>query len=581
MIFESWSYHFADTEKQKKRFRIFFAITQCNSQILIFWQINVAYDDKSQTKSQLIKIWKIDTKTKISQFINRIILLQKLYSIEHVTRCHRKVLKDGDNKFFSIFFTDCQDDAKPETTIKTLNIRTINRKILEMVNRFYTFIESMLRSVLAHNFLAKLPFDFSKKETRIIFHFDIFSLILNRSDTKKTICFVFKLFAKYVINSAVTQKRLSRQSFFTRSNELANKFKNYINKLMKALIASLVGKNKQQDITPLLSNIKDNKNQHDMIFELKNRSFFIIYTFDQFLKLVKNIIKHVNQKGFFIIDDDNNTQKNKRSNLSKDEYPRVHSLNKIKTFLFVDFQFFKLNYWFRLPVIFIAKLSIELAFVKILKIIKSSLFSRKIFKLFSRNEYLQLSSRLISVFTLKIEKSRIYNIFKKYQVLKLHWRESDAVNRIIKTIKIMKQNQKLKNYLRISFDEIYIDEIQNLRYFEIELLLNMIKNNRAFYFAKNTAQIISQNLHFCFQDIKALFYEHFAIEISLTNQFKFARPRLFMLTKNYCSHQRTLDLTFLMMKMLWNSFSKTVDKLESEIEQIHKSIFIFFLNCSV
>ena len=35
-----------------------------------------------------------------------------------------------------------------------------------------------------------------------------------------------------------------------------------------------------------------------------------------------------------------------------------------------------------------------------------------------------------------------------------------------------------------------------------------------------------------------------------------------------------------MMKMLWNDFSKTIDKFEFEIGQIHESIFIFFLDCS-
>lgn len=87
----------------------------------------------------------------------------------------------------------------------------------------------------------------------------------------------------------------------------------------------------------------------------------------------------------------------------------------------------------------------------------------------------------------------------------------------MKAIRAVKQNQKLKDYLGGSFDEIYIDEAQDLRCLEIELLLSMAKDGRAFHFAEDTAQTISQNSHFRFQDIKALFYDYFPTEASLTN----------------------------------------------------------------
>lgn len=363
----------------------------------------------------------------------------------------------------------------------------------------------MFRSVLAHDFLIEFSFDFPKNKTRIIFYFDTFSLILNRNDTKKTTCLVFKLLTKYAADSAVTQKRSSRQLFFTRSNEFANKLKNYINRLMRALTANSANVREQQKKELSLPDAEDHENQCDTIFELQDGSFLLICTFDQFLEFMKNIIKNVNQKRFFVIDDNGDAQENKRLNSSKNKYSRWHPSNKNETFRFVDFQSFKLNYWLKFSANLVAKLPVELVFVEIMKIIKKILFSRETFKLFSRNEYLQLSSRLTLVFTLKIKKSRIYDIFEKYQVLKFHWRESNAIDRVMKTIKTMKQNQRLKNYLKISFDEIYIDEIQDLQCLEIELLLNMIKNDRAFHFAENTTQIISQNSHFRFKISKHYF----------------------------------------------------------------------------
>lgn len=527
-----------------------------------------------------MKVWEIGTKREISQPIDRIILLQKSYSIEHVTRCHRRLLDDGDKKSFPTLFTGCQDDVELGATVEMLDIRTVDREVLEMANRFYTLTEPMLRSVLAHDLLAEFPFDFSGDETRIILHFGTSSLILGRSGTGKTTCLVFKLLAKYAAGSAVTQEQSPRQLLLTRSNELANKLKDYINRLMRSLAAGSADEGEQQDRELSLPDAKDDEDQCDTIFGLQDGSFPLVCTFDQFLELVENTSRNVDQEGFPVTDDDGDAQENDRLDPSEDESLRWHPPGTDEVSRFVDFQSFKLDYWPRFPATLAAKLPVELAFAKIMGVIKGSLSSRETLKPLSRNEYLQLSSRLAPAFTLETEKSRVYDIFEKYQALKIHRRESDGVDRVVKAIRAVKENQRLKDYLGASFDEIYIDEVQDLRCLEIELLLSMAKDGRAFHFAGDTAQTISQDLHFRFQDIKALFYDHFATEASLTNQPGLARPRLFMLAKNYRSHQGTLGLASLVMEMLWDGFPETVDKLEPEVGQIHGLIPVFFLGCS-
>ncbi len=47
----------------------------------------------------------------------------------------------------STLFNGCQDVAEPEATVETLDIRTVDREVLEMADLFYTLIESMLRSI--------------------------------------------------------------------------------------------------------------------------------------------------------------------------------------------------------------------------------------------------------------------------------------------------------------------------------------------------------------------------------------------------------------------------------------------------
>ncbi|KAL9606788.1 MAG: hypothetical protein Q9179_000078 [Wetmoreana sp. 5 TL-2023] len=449
-----------------------------------------------------------------------------------------------------------------------------------MANRFYTLTEPMFRSVLAHDLLGEFPFNLSGDETRIILHFDTSSLILGRSGTGKTTCLVFKLLAKYAAGSAVIQERLPRQLFLTRSNELASKLKDYINRLMRTLAASSADESEQQERELSLPDVEDDEDQCDTIFELQDGSFPLVYTFDQFLELLENTIRNVDQEGFPTTDNDGDVQESERSDPSEDGHPSWHPSGKADASRFVDFQSFKLDYWPKFPATLAAKLPVELAFAEILGVIKGSLSSCETLKPLSRNEYLQLSSRLAPAFTLETEKTRVYDIFEKYQALKLHRRESDGVDRVVKAIRAMRENQRLKDYLGASFDEIYIDEVQDLRCLEIELLLSMVNDPRAFHFAGDTAQTISQDSHFRFQDIKALFYEHFATEASLTNQPGLARPRLFMLAKNYRSHQGTLGLASLVMEMLWDGFPDTVDKLEPEVGQIHGPIPVFFLGCS-
>lgn len=340
---------------------------------------------------------------------------------------------------------------------------------------------------------------------------------------------------------------------------------------------------------PLLD-IEDDDEQPYTVYNLQNDSFPFVCTFDRFLELLENTVKYVDQEGFPVTnedgDDDDAVGKDQSdqsddSDASEEKHSRWQLSTKDTITQFVDFQSFKLDYWPRFPAALVKNLPIELAFAEIMGVIKGSISSRETLKPLSRQAYLELSSRAAPIFTLEIEKSRMYDLFEKYQVLKFHRLEMDGVDRVTKLIKAVRDNQRLKNYLGAKFDEIYIDEVQDLRCLDIELLLSILKEGRAFHFAGDTAQTISQDSHFRFQDIKALFYNHFADAALLANQSELSRPHLFMLAKNYRSHQGILGLASLVIEMLWNGFPETVDKLEPEIGQIHGPIPVFFLNCNV
>lgn len=583
----SWSYHLAGSEEQRKKLRISLATTRCNSQTFILWQIDIASDDAAQAESQVIKIWEIGAKTDLSQSIDRVILLQKSYSDEHVTKCRQKPLEDADKNLLPRLFASCPDAAKPGEEGQGLDIRTVDREVLQMANRFYTLTEPMIRSVLANDLWAEFPFDLSGDETRIILHSDTSNLILGRSGTGKTTCLVFKLLAKYAAGCAFTAEQHPRQLLLTRSTELANKLKDYIDRLIRTLPTNTIDPGEQQEEELPLLDGKNDDDQPYTIFNLQNDSFPFVSTFDRLLEILENTVKYVDQEGFPFTNEDGDVSdalgkdQSDQSDTSEEEYLRWKPSTKDTITQFVDFQSFRLDYWPRFPAALIKNLPIELAFAEIMGVIKGSLSSRETLKPLSRQAYLELSSRVAPTFTLETEKSRMYDLFEKYQALKLHRLEMDGVDRVTKLIKAVRDNQRLRDYLGAKFSEIYIDEVQDLRCLDIELLLSILKEGRAFHFAGDTAQTISQDSHFRFQDIKALFYDHFADAASLANQPELSRPRLFMLAKNYRSHQGILSLASLVMEMLWNGFPETVDRLEPEIGQIHGPIPVFLLDCNV
>ena len=206
------------------------------------WQIDVALDHTTQTESQLVKVWEIGVKTEVLQSVGRIILLPDQYVIDHVARCRQRPREDADRKLISTLFPDCSGTAKPGAERQGLDIRTVDREVLDMANRFYTLTEPMIHSVLANDLLAEFPFDFSGDETHVILHDGTSSLILGRSGTGKTTCLVFKLLAKYAAGCAAAGERSPRQLLFTRSSELAAKLKDYIGRLMKTLAANTLTK---------------------------------------------------------------------------------------------------------------------------------------------------------------------------------------------------------------------------------------------------------------------------------------------------------------------------------------------------
>ena len=245
----------------------------------------------------------------------------------------------------------------------------------------------------------------------------------------------------------------------------------------------------------------------------------------------------------------------------------------------VDFSAFKLDYWPHFPQTLTKKLGVNLVFAEIMGVIKGSASSGHSLAPLSGQQYLARSCRLAPIFVMEDDRALVYDVFEKYERMKEERQDVDIVDRVVKLIRSIRRNASLKQFLESSFDEVYIDEVQDLRCVDIQLLLEFIKDSRGLHFAGDTAQAISQDSTFRFSDVKAIIYEHFAAASAHTNQSQLARTTMFTLSKNYRSHQGILALASLVMSMMWKGFPETIDKLEPEVGDLNGPKPVFFLGC--
>ncbi|KAL9101119.1 MAG: hypothetical protein Q9163_003596 [Psora crenata] len=153
-------------------------------------------------------------------------------------------------------------------------------------------------------------------------------------------------------------------------------------------------------------------------------------------------------------------------------------------------------------------------------------------------------------FTTQQERATVYKIYQLYEAMKRSTGDMDLVDRVVRLIAAIRNNKHLERILGKAFHEVYID-------------------------AGDTAQAISQDSTFRFNDPKGLFYEHFSAASDAISQCDLARPKLFTLNKNYRSHQGILAVASLIMDLLWkvNCDAKTfVSGKEEDIEFSKRSV---------
>ncbi|KAK6353688.1 hypothetical protein TWF696_005650 [Orbilia brochopaga] len=224
-------------------------------------------------------------------------------------------------------------------------------------------------------------------------------------------------------------------------------------------------------------------------------------------------------------------------------------------------------------------LSADGVFSEIMGVIKATSLAAA-YKPLSEKDYTGLSQRVAPNFTSEADRQAVYALYQAYEKRKLSLGEWDDIDRTIRLQNMLAQDNKLASLLRCQITEIFVDEIQDQRLPEIELLLDMVNSPRSCAFAGDTAQCISRDSCFRFQDLTRLFFQKYERLGTLTNQKDLSKVKLFALNKNYRTHNGILKLAAKVVDILSESFPYVIDKLTPELGEFDGPAPILFCGYS-
>ena len=246
----------------------------------------------------------------------------------------------------------------------------------------------------------------------------------------------------------------------------------------------------------------------------------------------------------------------------------------------VDFKAFKTSFWPRFPHHLTKGLSPDLAFSEIMGVIKGSFRSCKSLTSLDLSQYENLSFRLTPNVSRHEDRVKIFHLYQAYEELKRKTGDIDSIDLVVRLLRQLQDNPSLIALLAPYIQEVYVDEVQDQRCLDISLLLTIVQDPLGLHLGGDTAQAISPDSVFRFQDVKALFYDRFFHKGTSVAQQRLAEPRMFTLNRNYRSHQGILSVASSVMGMLWTTFPDTIDKLEPEVGTMVGPAPILYQNCN-
>ncbi|KAL8914803.1 MAG: hypothetical protein Q9171_000639 [Xanthocarpia ochracea] len=537
-------------------------LNHCGLDRFIVWQIDVDFGYETRVPSQLIRVWDIVKASEIDQLVEHVAVLQSHWTAEKIDRCRHSPTKEKSPVVPVIFHPNFHhgiDDFRKQIH---LDVRSKNQYFFRLISKFFPFTEAFLRPQELDHVSPDYPYKLSTSEGEIVCYSDTSSIIFGRSGTGKTTCLVYRLIGRNLASKQISDDSTFKQVLLTKSGELADRIRHDIRRILATILPGLSEDVGEADF------LGDRK---PTFYNAPNSLYPYVCTFEEFLQRLENTVAVVESS-------DLHDARPDRPMLDRQELDGDQFHFGKKPEYCVDFQRFKEYYWPKLDRNNDRRLPLSLVFAEIMGVVKGSVLCARSLRSLSYNEYLDQSSRIAPVFDSTADRSAVYQMFQAYEIHKLERHEVDYADRILAISGSLQKTPVLKQIVSTAIDEIYVDEVQDQRSVDLELLLNLVKDGRYFHAAGDTAQAISQESTFRFEDLKAMIYDRFKTN-ACTGEKGYERPRMFQLGLNYRSHDGIVKLGAMVMDLLWRTFPQTVDKLAPEEGLLRGPSPIMFLGC--
>ncbi|CAB4422205.1 unnamed protein product [Rhizophagus irregularis] len=553
-----------------------------NDDLKILWQVDYGFTIRSNSLTQLVKIWAVtDNQEQLNKILKNLSIVHQVYTPNQRYWCTKKNIED--NKILPISLEVDAETFKD----RMYSLRTDDELLMihEMIvtNKFVPLSTNLYKSLV----LGGLNFTFqvSKNEYEII-NCPTSAIVVGRSGTGKTTCIVYRQLASYLNSQLYKTPSLydnnrnfyKRQIFITVSPTFRYRVKKHFYTLRDSAMLSrkeiskrkfreyIKKKEEEGASAPIMHEEKDEEKELNSIpdtfnhLQLTDDKFPLFITFDKFVKMLQGTYG-INNQDLIIkkkLNSNNNDSYIKKNN-RKPSFINMEDKN------FVNYKAFQKRYWPSLSDYCNQKFECELVYSEF-SIIKGT---NPEVDFLSREDYRDVSTKKYPVFLYNRE--QIYDLFEHYEKMKARNNEYDSMDR---TLAILRYAEK-KALGSLHIHEVYIDECQDNHIVDLALILKVFDRASSIFLAGDIAQCIAKGSSFRFQDLKDLMYkwEHTRVPTKNHNVIK---PKQFHLDINYRSHDGILQLAASVVDLIHHFFPNSIDKLPRERAEIGGPLPIIF-----
>lgn len=166
----------------------------------------------------------------LERAIDQLILIHTSYSPEHSALCMTRPMQQFDGTWIPHQFDSVRGshpkppDPNPNTDQALIGMSSTvsihnpplssnepQADLIDSLDKFYSFTEPLLKSLLDGHEDDEFPFELSAQELEVVRHFSTSTLILGRSGTGKTSCLLFKMLAKHMLKESASDEQQARQ----------------------------------------------------------------------------------------------------------------------------------------------------------------------------------------------------------------------------------------------------------------------------------------------------------------------------------------------------------------------------------